>query len=140
MRIRVEHGNGSMNPGLRIYSTAAEHQEQIRALLRLLPDGILDKPADRQTCWNCNRQDSPTQLCGLCNFARFCSQECSVAAWRSHKNICKETARRITPDMRRLFEGVSSEGANTYRELLGRLARHDDTYASRPFRCVGAAG
>jgi hypothetical protein len=128
IRVKVARDNGSMTPGPRIYSTAAESEGNIQALLRLLPDGILDKSADRRTCWHCNRQDIPTRLCGLCNFARFCSHECFANAWRSHKNICDETTRRITPDTRRLFEGASSEGANTYREVLGRLAHHADTY------------
>ena len=119
-----------MTPGPRIYPTAAEGQTHICSLLRLLPDDILDKPTDRRTCWHCGRQDVATQVCGSCNFARFCSQACQESAWPSHKATCKEAKRRVTPYTRKLLEGASSEGVHTYRELVSRCVAH--LYAGRP--------
>ena len=34
----------------------------------------------------------PTKRCSGCWVARFCSAECSKAAWRAHKQVCRQLA------------------------------------------------
>ena len=34
----------------------------------------------------------PTKQCSGCHVARFCSAECSRAAWRAHKQVCRQLA------------------------------------------------
>ena len=44
----------------------------------------------RGFCWKCSAKGSAVRLssCSKCKEAHYCSRECQVAHWKSHKSIC----------------------------------------------------
>jgi len=59
-------------------------------------------------CFRCKQLTNRKTLmaCGRCKYAQYCSKECQVADWPSHKATCKKMS-----DLRKFAEELKSEGA-----------------------------
>jgi len=42
-----------------------------------------------QRCYGCSKTDVPLSRCSGCNYARYCSPECSRKMWPAHKPECR---------------------------------------------------
>jgi hypothetical protein len=112
-------------PGPRVFCTAQELFAEIKFLRDKLPVCMLGKPVDPETCWQCGVCVGPKQVCSQCNFARYCSRDCALAAWMEHKENCDEIRRHFTSATRRRFEALLKEK----EALLSRAATYSDLCA-----------
>lgn len=53
-------------------------------------------------CANCSKVDDPHLRCSSCHVSHYCSKECQMAAWRSHKSDCQS----IKKQRKKLEENV----------------------------------
>ena len=70
-------------------------EDEIRALelaLEAAAEGKRRHSCCREGCENTESKAGKFKICSGCNVARYCSPECSVAAWREgHKYTCTKT-------------------------------------------------
>ena len=45
------------------------------------------------TCRHCEKVDKELKRCGKCKMAKYCSNECQLADWPTHKLVCKKIAK-----------------------------------------------
>lgn len=45
-------------------------------------------PQQQQTCSKCSKPDEKLLLCARCQTVRYCSKECQVSDWSTHKLKC----------------------------------------------------
>ena len=103
--------------------TAAYHKVRMRQtsilqLLVLVVDEIRSELLDRKPhmtliqargCVNCGVQATKLRHCNACRLVGYCSKECQVADWPSHKEFCKAHRR----EHRRVIEpAVDAQGGD----------------------------
>ena len=47
-----------------------------------------------RVCQLCGKEAQRMKKCSVCKLVRYCSEECQLKDWKSHKKSCKETAAR----------------------------------------------
>jgi MYND finger len=59
-------------------------------------DETFDSMFDHETCFLAACDNGAVKRCAKCGHARYCSKECQVADWKSHKRVCQRpTAKSI---------------------------------------------
>lgn len=50
---------------------------------------LKQKTADNASCDNCGNTGPGLKTCALCEKVKYCNRACQVAAWKTHKKVCK---------------------------------------------------
>ena len=47
-----------------------------------------------RVCEKCGKEAARMKKCSVCKLVRYCSEECQLGDWKSHKKSCKNAAAR----------------------------------------------
>ncbi|KAF7361381.1 hypothetical protein MSAN_01170900 [Mycena sanguinolenta] len=93
-----------------------------------------DAPRAEKSCDACGKTDSSLKNCGRCRVARYCSSECQVKAWPSHKTNCRPFCASNTVTLTPYYDlhaTPSVPNAELTRQSLGYATQSSSWSSSR---------
>jgi len=63
----------------------------IKQAMLLLDDADLKSEKKTRKCFECGSSTSKLSQCGSCHLAQYCSKECQIKNWSSHRKLCPQS-------------------------------------------------
>lgn len=76
--------------------TGDAQDEDLRRLASVYSSDWVDEVAGETRCGSCGKE--AVKKCGRCGIEWYCSRECQVKQWKTHKQVCDLITAHQRPD------------------------------------------